>query len=205
MRKRLLRILLIGAGVWLLIACALGLTVIAYAGTDRAETADVIVVLGAGLRRNGEPGPALTRRSVRAAELYAQGYAPAILCSGGYPLRSVPRSEAEGCRDVLIDHGVPPDAIWIEDQSRSTEENAVYTREIMTANGWDSALIVSDGYHLLRAGWIFQQLGIHASSSPASAPPTFNLLTSVAREVVALHWQVVKTILNLPFSYVPWL
>jgi uncharacterized SAM-binding protein YcdF (DUF218 family) len=74
----------------------------------------------------------------------------------------------------------------------------------MNARGWKTALVVSDGYHLLRATWIFSAEGIEFSTTPASQPPFFNLVTSLAREVVALHWQVLKTVLGLPVTFVPW-
>ena len=115
------------------------------------------------------------------------------------------RSEAEACREVLMAHGIPEDAILLEERSRSTEENALYTREIMDANGWETALVVSDGYHLLRAGWIFAQEGIPVYLSPSADPPLINHVTAVGREVLALHWQLFKTIFNIPSTYVPYL
>ena len=69
-----------------------------------------------------------------------------------------------------------------------------------------AALVVSEGYHLLRASWIFSAEGIDASFSPATEPtPFFNQIYSIAREIVALHWQALKTVLGLPVRFVPWL
>ena len=200
-----MRALLTVVGVWLIGCAAIALVIVVYGETERAEPADVIVVLGAGLRRNGEPGPALTRRVNHAAAVFEQGYAPAIICTGGYPQRGIQRSEADACRALLLAQGIPESAVFLEEQSRSTEENAVYTQAIMEENGWQSALVVSDGYHLLRAELIFSQVGIAHTTSPTVSPPFFTYVSSVAREVVALHWQAVKTILNLPYTYVPWL
>ena len=126
-----------------------------------------------------------------------------ILCAGGYA-RWATRSEADGCAEILRNNGVPAEAILIEDRSRSTEENAAFSHEIMNAHGWKTALVVSDGYHLLRATWIFSAEGIDVSTSPAVQPPFFNEVFSLAREVVALHWQVLKSILGLPVTFVPW-
>src|SRR5690606_795819 len=127
---------------------ALAGVVFAYSRTDSAQPADVIVVLGAGLRRDGRPGPALVRRGERAAQLYAEGYAPAVLCSGGYAMTQT-RSEADACREVLLENGVPEESIFLEDRSRSTEENALYTRELMRANDRHTLQAVSDGYQPL--------------------------------------------------------
>ena len=188
--------------IWLLFSLVLGGIVLAYAQQDHAQEADVIIVLGSGLRRDNHPGPALTRRSQHAAELYAQGLASAIICTGGYTAGRT-RSEAEGCREVLLESGVPAGAILLEDQSRSTEENAIYARVIMQGNGFSEAILVSDGYHLLRAQWIFSQVDIPVFTSPAHSPPTMSLLISTAREIAALHWQAIKSLLNLPFTHVP--
>ena len=203
-RRHLLRALLILIGVWLIVCCALAISVVVYGQTDRAQPADVIIVLGSGLNRDLTPGWALTRRSEHAADLWKAGYAPAIICSGGLT-QDFPRSEADGCAEVLRANDVPADAITLEDRSRSTEENAFYSREIMQDHGWTTALIVSDGYHLLRATWIFSLQDYHFSTSPAVLPPPFDLVKAVVREVVALHWQAFKTIFHLPYSYVPYL
>lgn len=204
LRRRVIRAVLTLLFVWMLICIALAGVVYAYSQVDGARESDVIIVLGAGLRRDGRPGPALIRRGAKAAALYAEGYAQHIICSGGFAMTQA-RSEAEACFDVLVDNGVPEDAIVLESRSRSTEENAAYSRAIMQENGWETALVVSDGYHLLRAQWIFAQQGVSISTSPAAPPSLLNLLTSIGREVVALHWQALKSILNLPVTYVPWL
>ncbi|HEX2908850.1 MAG TPA: hypothetical protein VHO69_18405, partial [Phototrophicaceae bacterium] len=68
--KRIFRLVLMVAGGWLLVALILGLIVHFYGLVDRTQSADVIIVLGAG------SGPALTRRSIHAAKLWQQGLAP---------------------------------------------------------------------------------------------------------------------------------
>ena len=203
-RKWLRRVVIVIGG-WLILAFLLSVIVVAYGETERAAAAEVIVVLGAGLRRDGQPGPALIRRATHAALLYEQGYAPRIICSGGFPLRAIQRSEADACRAVLVERGVPAEAVVLEEQSRSTEENAVYTKELMDANGWQTAVVVSDPYHMFRAGIIFSQVGVNHTLSPGVSPPLAAYVPAVVREVVALHWQAFKTILNLPYTYVPWL
>jgi uncharacterized SAM-binding protein YcdF (DUF218 family) len=162
----------------------------------------VIVVLGAGLQPNNQPGPALIRRTNQAATLWERGIADRIICSGGFGLNRE-RSEADGCAELLRGHGIPAEAILLEEQSRSTEENAIYTGEVMTGNGWQTAVLVSDGYHLLRATWIFSRQDINHSTSPAEAPPFFNLLASTLRELIAFHWLAVKWLFNIPVTYVP--
>lgn len=201
--KILRRILLIAILVWIVIIVVL-IAMIHRTGTvDTAETSDVIVVLGAGLSRSGRPGYALTRRSAHAADLWHQGYADTIICTGGVAENQA-RSEADGCLEVLLRHGIPESAVILEGQSASTEENAIYSREILLQNDFHSVILVSDSYHLFRAHYIFETVGIsNISLSPLSSDlirgyPTYE--SSVIREVMALHWQVFKTIFNIPVT-----
>lgn len=188
--------------LWVIGVLLLAIVILAYSRVDRAEDADVIVVLGAGLRANGQPGLALIRRAEQAASLWQDGLAQNIICSGGYGINN-PRSEANACAELLREDGVPASVITEEDRSRSTEENAIYTREVMDANGWETAIVVSDGYHLLRATWIFNMMGIPHTTSPAANPSVRSFLFSFGREILAFHWQALKGVLNLPFTYVP--
>lgn len=204
MRRKWLRRGVIAGSVWLAVAVALSVLVVAYGEVERAQPADVIIVLGAGLRPDGAPSAALRRRASHAATLYERGYAPRLLCSGGYPSARIQRSEGNACREVLLELGIPDHAIFIEERSRSTEENAVYSKQVMEQNGWQTALVVSDPYHLFRAGIIFTQVGVSHSVSPGVSPALGHYGPAVIREVVALHWQLLKTILNLPYTYVPW-
>ncbi len=201
--KILRRTLLIGLLVWLATIVLL-ISMIHRTGTvDNAEPSDVIIVLGAGLARDGRPGYALTRRSIHAAGLWHEGYADTIICTGGIADNQT-RSEADGCHDVLVRRGVPESAILLEEESGSTEENAICSREILLENNFNSVILVSDSYHLFRARYIFETVGFdNISLSPVSSDlirgyPTYE--SSVIREVLALHWQVFKTIFNIPVT-----
>lgn len=198
LRKAIFVLLLLwGWGVF-----ALCIIIDAFGRHDYAQPANVIIVLGAGLRADNTPGPALTRRSAHAAELWSAGYAPVIICSGGKPGTRT-RSEADACAELLRADGVPEAAILLEDTSRSTEENALETRAIMDSHGWHSAIVVSDGFHLFRARHLFQNVGLEIVTSPASTDPTpIEYFVFIMREVAAYHWQVFKEIFNIPITYV---
>lgn len=181
----------------------LAIVIDGYGRVDRAQAADVIVVLGAGVQRDNTPGLAMRRRVKYGADLWRAGYAPTIICTGGKPGNRT-RSEADACMELLLtEEKLPASAVVMEDQSRSTEENAMFTHKIMQANGWETAIVVSDGYHLFRARRLFSNEGITVFMSPASeeAPPA-QYVVFLMREVVALHWQLIKEALNLPVTYV---
>ncbi|MEK7785993.1 MAG: YdcF family protein, partial [Chloroflexota bacterium] len=136
-----------------------------YGLVDRAQPADVIVVLGSRVSRNGQPSPSLSRRARWAAELYNRGLAPVIICSGG--LGENPPTEAEAACSLIQSLGVPQSAIVLETQARSTEETSLYVAAIMRARGWDSAVVVSDGYHLARTAMLFSRASVVVYPSPA--------------------------------------
>jgi len=169
----------------------------------QADIVDVIIVLGSGLRADGRPGDALIRRSLWAARLYEQGAAPALICTGGVG-RTQTNSEASACRDLLVSNGVPVSAIHLEEQSHSTEENAIYAKGIMEDNDWQNAIIVTDSFHMFRAHLIFDGKGIIHYTSPVPRQWVRKgwYIMSFTRELVAIQWQTIKETFNLPYTNV---
>ncbi|MGB1286711.1 MAG: ElyC/SanA/YdcF family protein, partial [Aggregatilineales bacterium] len=152
---------------------------------------------------DGSPDLALTRRSQHGANLWLAGRAPYILCSGGFP-ENRPRSEAAACAEVLMNAGVPEDAIFLEERSRSTEENALDTEEMLQRENLQSVLLVTDTYHMFRATYLFNRQGMTIFANPVlEMPNTSFYIRSVFREAAALHWQIFKDALGLPYTYVP--
>ncbi|PJF39112.1 MAG: hypothetical protein CUN55_15280 [Phototrophicales bacterium] len=203
MWRKILQLFLIVIAVWLAVIIGLMVAIFTTGERDQAQPADVIIVLGSGLRRDGRPGDALYRRSLWAARLYQLDLADAIICTGGIGQGHV-RSEASACAEVLRNEGVPTEAIVLEEQSRSTEENALFASQIMQTHGWQTANLVTDSFHMLRASWIFDIYGIQHFRSPVPRQwvRTHFFIRHFSREILALHWQAFKEIFNLPHTYV---
>ncbi len=203
-RSRIIRILLVVFLVWLAVSIVLAIAVHTYGYEDNVTDSDTIIVLGAGLTRSGNATGAQRNRTRRAAELWHEGHAPNVICTGGSPWYT-DNSEAQACKDILVAAGVPADVIFLEARSRSTQENAIYSKEIMDAQGWTTALVVSDRYHLFRANWLFNSTGIDAVTTPNSVGylPPLLYVRYVLREVAALEWQAFSNLLNLPYTYFP--
>lgn len=203
-RRRLFVGMLAVVGLWGALCAGIVGAALAVGDQNNAEPSDVIIVLGAGLRRDGHPGDALWRRSLIAAKAYREGYAPVIICTGGVSENQT-RSEAQGCRDILLGEGVPDAAIVLEEHSRSTEQNAINTKAIMAARGWRRAVIVTDSYHMLRAGWIFSGEGIEHTRYPVPRNRVRVQWTAISlmHELAAIHWHVVKGLLGLQVTDFP--
>ena len=128
--------------------------------------ADAIVVLGCRMPRDGRPGGALERRVAHAAELWRRGEAPLLLLSGGGGHQ---RSEADAMRELALAEGVPASALLLEDRSRDTIENAVFSAAVLREKSLRRVIVVSEAYHLLRARILFKAAGLEvvATSAPA--------------------------------------
>ncbi|MBI3914953.1 MAG: YdcF family protein [Chloroflexi bacterium] len=162
----------------------------ARAQIDNAQKADVIIVLGSAVYPGGRASPSLAARTQHAIQLYRAGYAPTLILSGGAN-GNLP-SEAEVMRRLATNAGIPADALLVEDQSHSTQENLVNSKRILDARGGRTALIVSDAFHLYRAETMARDLGMIAYGSPANSSPASAFAIPrawyTAREALALVW-----------------
>lgn len=102
-----------------------------------------------------------------AARLYQQGLAPQIIVSGGRSpgLESATeiQTEAEAMRLLLLNLGVPPSAIVLEEESRTTRENAALTKKLI---GNQPAALVTSAFHMPRSIKNFQKEGLVVDAFP---------------------------------------
>jgi uncharacterized SAM-binding protein YcdF (DUF218 family) len=99
-------------------------------------------------------------RCLLAARLYQQGKPRPILVSGGQPKANEPGTHAQAMRDFLLTQGVAPADIWMEDRSRTTHENAVYSAERLRERKVGKVVLVSTASHLPRAVRCFRAQGV---------------------------------------------
>jgi uncharacterized SAM-binding protein YcdF (DUF218 family) len=135
--------------------------------------ADAIVVLGGATRAHTYPRASAELneagdRLLYAARLYRQGVAPYVLLSGGRAqivgAASVP--EAETMAEILVELGVPREALWLEPVSRNTHENAVETLAILQEKGLDRIVLVTSASHMPRAVAVFAKTGLEVIPAP---------------------------------------
>jgi len=129
-----------------------------------AQPADAIVVLGAAEYR-GRPSPVLEARLRHALALYEAKMSTYVITTGG--AGGDPRfTEGEVGRNFLLSHGVPSEAIVMENEAESTIHSTVAVAEIMHRMNLRSCIVVSDGYHLFRVKQMLQHHGIRVFTSP---------------------------------------
>jgi vancomycin permeability regulator SanA len=140
-----------------------------WAARDDVHPAEAIVVLGAA-QYNGRPSPVLKARLDHAFDLYRKGYARTIITTGSYgPDPNF--SEAQVSTKYLVQHGVDSSNIITDQGGGSTYDSIEATSSILKAKGWNTALVVSDGFHLYRVKRMFTDKGIIAYTSPAPNSP----------------------------------
>ena len=89
-------------------------------------------------------------------------------------------------QQLALGLGVPPSACLLEEESRTTRENARFTAQLLRARGIQQVLLVSDGYHLPRARMLFRREGIAVLPVASSRELTRRQRLSAAlRELIA--------------------
>jgi uncharacterized SAM-binding protein YcdF (DUF218 family) len=158
---------------------------------EEAQPADVILVLGAAEYR-GRPSQVFRARLDHALELYNRKLAPQIMTTGGAGGETVFTEGGVG-RAYLIGRGVPPEAVIVEAEGESTVHSTTLAGEIMRRMGLNSAIVVSDGYHIYRVKKMLQSRGLKAYGSPRkehNPEPVRDRWNYVKRAVGYLLWRV---------------
>jgi uncharacterized SAM-binding protein YcdF (DUF218 family) len=77
---------------------------------------------------------------------------------------------AEGMARFLSDRGVPPNRILVENNAKSTYENAVYTRRLLEktygAGSVPEVVVLTSDYHAARARRVFEHAGLRTQTIP---------------------------------------
>ncbi len=124
--------------------------------------ADCILVLGAGVYADGTPTPMLADRLDCALSLYEEGKAPKILVSGDHGQDHY--DETNAMKDYLTARGVPSADVFMDHAGFNTYDSIYRARDIF---GVERAVIVTQKYHLYRALYIADRLGISAQGVAA--------------------------------------
>lgn len=135
--------------------------------------ADVIVMLTGGmnlgapdLSGHGTPGPSTMERMVTAARLHRKLGVP-IIVSGGHVFSRGP-AISHVTQRFLVDLGIEADQIIMEDRSRDTFENAVFSNEIIMHHGYTRPLLVTSASHMRRSMLSFDRAGLHPTAFPCA-------------------------------------
>lgn len=164
--RRALGLLLLAAATVYTVALV---TVLVVSQQDQRRPVDAIVVLGAA-QYNGRPSPVLRARLDHALQLYHQGFAPRIVVTGGVG-RGDTTSEALVGRNYLLAQGVPPRAVVVQPQGRSTQASMTAVADWLEKKHLRRVLLVSDPFHMFRLRLEARRTDLEAYTSPTESSP----------------------------------
>lgn len=164
--KRLKFVLYISLLTLLIVFILIGVNIYRYSLYSPSGKADAAIILGAAVW-NGEPSPVFAERIKHAIHLYSNNRVNYLIFTGGVGIRDN-LSEAEVGKKYAIDHGVNPDHIFVDPDSRITYQNLVNAKEIAYSIEASSYLIVSDPLHMKRSMMMAEDLGMNVFPSPTS-------------------------------------
>lgn len=162
------------AGLWLLSMPLVGENLAraaeGYPALDPAHLtpaqlqAQAIVVLGGGFRRNAPevgadaPSGAADLRLIEGARVARATHLPVLLTGSAEEVIAMKRFMEESL-------GVP--VRWVEEQSRTTRENAQFSARMLRPLGIDRIILVTTGTHMTRAVGDFAAAGFSVTAAPA--------------------------------------
>ncbi|MHA6480352.1 YdcF family protein [Paenibacillus sp. strain BS8-2] len=125
---------------------------------DELIPVDVAVVLGNKVELSGQPSERLRARLNRAVELYNRGYFDTIIVSGGIGKEGF--DEAKVMKSYLSLKGIPEERIIEDNEGYNSHMTAQNTKSIMNEIGADSAMIITQYFHVSRTKLVFSKRGI---------------------------------------------
>jgi uncharacterized SAM-binding protein YcdF (DUF218 family) len=169
-----------------------------YGLVARTGGSGFVIVLGAGLGPGGQVPPLLASRLDRGFSIWtslnrrASGPGPLLIVSGGKG-DDEQVAEAAAMASYLTARGFPADHLLLEDRSRSTEENLLFSKAIMeqVRRGARCTIVTSD-FHAFRAAMIARRLGIRGQVTGARVAGYYRP-SAMLREFAAVllgYWAV---------------
>lgn len=119
--------------------------------------ADCILVLGCLVKEDGSPSTMLRDRLQRGVALYQAGAAPKLLMSGDHGTADY--DEVNVMKQFAVAAGIDSADVFMDHAGFSTYESMYRAKEVF---GVKKVIIVTQKYHLYRALYIAEQLGLEA-------------------------------------------
>lgn len=161
----------------------------------KLDNIDCIIVLGAGVWGDS-PSPLLEDRLLKGIELYQEGISNKILMSGDHGRKTY--DEVNIMKDYAIEKDIPSEDIFMDHAGFSTYESMYRAKAIFKAK---RVVIVTQEYHLYRALYIANQLGLDAYGIPAEENNYSGQEYRDIREFLARNKDFVKSIFKPKPTY----
>lgn len=159
------------------------------------ENADCILVLGAGIWGD-KPSPMLEDRLLQGITLYNNQTSSKIIMSGDHGKEEY--DEVNVMKDFAIEKGVKSEDIFMDHAGFSTYDSVYRAKEIFKAQ---KIIIVTQKYHLHRALYVAEKLGIEAYGVASDPREYRGQVVRELREVLARDKDFFKCIIKPEPTY----
>jgi SanA protein len=153
-----------------------------YAAPEDIEPTTYAIVFGAGVTENGTPSTALRDRLMTAQKLYEKGIIRKIIISGDNSEKN--HYETDVMQTYLLNHNIPQGSIIIDPDGTRTYETCRNAKDDLEI---DEALLISQGFHLPRAIFLCNALGVESSGFSATQRDYLYGNIFKIREVFAIY------------------
>ena len=157
---------------------------------------DCILVLGCQVKADGVPSHMLEDRLRRGVELFQAGASAKLLMSGDHGQTNY--NEVGTMKAYAVDAGIPDRDVFMDHAGFSTYESLYRAKEIFCAK---KVIIVTQEYHLYRALYIAEQLGIEAYGVGADYRTYWGQSKREIREILARCKDILTTTFEVPPTY----
>ena len=159
------------------------------------ENVDCILVLGAGIWGD-KPSPMLEDRLLQGIALYNNQTSSKIIMSGDHGKEEY--DEVNVMKDFAIEKGVKSEDIFMDHAGFSTYDSVYRAKEIFKAQ---KIIIVTQKYHLHRALYVAEKLGIEAYGVASDPREYRGQVVRELREVLARDKDFFKCIIKPEPTY----
>ena len=156
---------------------------------------DCIIILGAGILED-KPSPILEDRLLEGIKLYQNSVSDKIIMSGDHGRREY--DEVNIMKNYAIEKGIPSENIFMDHAGFSTYESIYRAKYIFEAK---KVVIVTQEYHLYRALYIANQLGLEAYGVGADPRQYVGAAYRELREILARDKDFIKCIFKPEPTY----
>lgn len=156
---------------------------------------DCIIILGAGIWGD-KPSPMLEDRLQEGIKLYQNNVADKIIMSGDHGKKEY--DEVNIMKNYVVERGIPSENIFMDHAGFSTYESIYRAKEIFQAK---KIVIVTQKYHLYRALYIANRLGIEAYGVGSDPRQYVGATNREIREILARNKDFIKCIFKPKPTY----
>ena len=176
--------------VFVLIIALIVTCLMVKAAVNNNENSDTAIVLGC--KVYGERPSLMLVARLEAAEQFLKENSDAKCILSGGKGADEDISEAECMRRYLVERGIAEERLYIEDKSASTEENLLFSKEIIKKQGLGREfVIITNEFHQYRASIVAEKTGLNVTAKNGKSP-LWLFPTYYVREMYGILYELIK-------------